>query len=86
MDHRLHYTDSKFPEWTQHHNKSYGREARRAIPYGPQEIIQPNLGNHRNCRSKFTLVNVYVDLLVFTRIAGTVLRKPDVIDIGVNTI
>ena len=29
-----------------------------------------------------TLVNVYVDLLVFTRIAG----RPEVVDIGVNTI
>ena len=31
-----------------------------------------------------TLVNVYVDLLVFTRIAG--LHRPEVVDIGVNTI
>ena len=26
-------------QWSQHHNKSYGREAKRTIPYGPQEII-----------------------------------------------
>ena len=32
-----------------------------------------------------TLVNVYVDLLVFTRIAG-VLHRPEVVDIGVNNI
>ena len=31
-----------------------------------------------------TLVNVYVDLVVFTRIA--VLHRPEVVDIGVNTI
>ena len=30
-----------------------------------------------------TLVNVYVDLVVFTRIAGTL--KPEVVDIGLNT-
>ena len=33
---------------------------------------------------RFTLVNVYVDLVVFTRIA--VLHRPDVVDVGVNTI
>ena len=32
----------------------------------------------------YTLVNVCVDLLVFTRIA--VLYRPEVVDIGVNTI
>ena len=32
----------------------------------------------------YTLLNVYVDLLVFTRIAGY--HRPDVVDIGVNTI
>ena len=31
-----------------------------------------------------TLVNVYVDLVVFTRLAGT--HRPEVVDIGVNTI
>ena len=31
-----------------------------------------------------TLVNVYVDLVVFTRIA--VFHRPEVVDIGVNTI
>ena len=30
-----------------------------------------------------TLVNVYVDLLVFTRIAGT--HRPEVVDIGVKS-
>ena len=35
-------------------------------------------------RSEFTLVNVYADLVVFTRIAG--LHRPEVVDIGVNTI
>ena len=30
------------------------------------------------------MVNVYVDLLVFTRIAG--IHRPEVVDIGVNTI
>ena len=34
--------------------------------------------------SCITLVNVYVDLVVFTRIAG--LHRPEVVDIGVNTI
>ena len=31
-----------------------------------------------------TLVNVYVDLVVFMRIVGT--HRPEVVDIGVNTI
>ena len=31
-----------------------------------------------------TLVNVYVNLVVFTPIAG--LRRPEVVDIGVNTL
>ena len=34
--------------------------------------------------SSFTLVNVYVDLLASTRIS--VLHRPEVVDIGVNTI
>ena len=33
--------------------------------------------------SFFTLANVYIDLVVFTRIA--VLHRPEVVDIGVNT-
>ena len=34
-----------------------------------------------------TLVNVYVDLVVFTHIAGLpVLHRREVVDIGVNTI
>ena len=32
----------------------------------------------------YTLVNVYVDLLVFTRIAASVLHRPEVVDIGVK--
>ena len=34
--------------------------------------------------SFYTLVNVYVDLLVFTHIAG--IHRPEVVDIGVDTI
>ena len=47
---------------------------------------------HKSCLMVFTdlkcintLVNVYVDLVVFTLIAR-VLHRPEVVDIGVNTI
>ena len=39
---------------------------------------------HVSSECTLTLVNVYVDLLVFMRIAGT--SRPEVVDIGVNTI
>ena len=47
-------------------------------------ISHQQLFNALRARTKFTLVNVYVDLVVFTRIAG--LHRPEVVDIGVNTI
>ena len=37
-----------------------------------------------SCCTFYILVNVYVDLVVLTRIAG--LHRPEVVDIGVNTV
>ena len=46
--------------------------------------ISTNLSHEIIHFSCITLVNVYVDLVVFTRIVG--LHRPEVVDIGVNTI